>query len=157
MKQCSNLIRVSNILRFHHPKILQFLQVLIAPLFVPIFVLSRGGDDGNTRKKKKERKGKKRQGRKRRKKKNLFHNQLQPVHPRHFTREHFFATVSVTRCTFLLARVLAYFLSLFFFEFLLLYYTTLIVLRAWLQTSRALSLAKNAISAMTLHQKTNIA
>lgn len=112
MRQCS--IRVSNILRFHHPvrsKTLQFLQVLIAPLFVPIFVLSRDGDDGNTRKKKK-RKGKKRHGRKRRKKKNLFHNQLQPVHPRHFTREHFFATVSVTRCTFLLARVLAYLLSL---------------------------------------------
>lgn len=55
MRQCS--IRVSNILRFHHPvrsKTLQFLQVLIAPLFVPIFVLSRGGDDGNTRKKKKK-------------------------------------------------------------------------------------------------------
>ena len=38
-------------------------------------------------------------------KKNLF-----AVHPRHFTREHF-AAVSVTRCTFLLARVLVYFFS----------------------------------------------
>lgn len=64
MRQCSNLIRVSNILRFHHPKILQFLQVLIAPLFVPIFVLSRGGDDGNTRKKKERKKREEEAGKK---------------------------------------------------------------------------------------------
>ena len=75
-------------------------------------------------------------------KKNLF-----AVHPRHFTREHF-AAVSLTRCTFLLARVLVYFFSFFlssffyfFFEFpgLPPLFTPLIVLRVWLQTRRALS------------------
>lgn len=106
------------------------------------------------KKKKKKREEEESEGRRK------IYSQPSPVRsssPLQLWRAHF-ATVSVTRCTFLLARVLAYSfsLSLSFFRVLPPLFTTLIVLRVWLQTSRALSLAKNAISAMTFHQGTNI-
>lgn len=94
--------------------------VLIAPLFA-IFVLREALSVGNTRKKKR-RKG--RRGMEESEGRRKIYSQPSPVRsssPLH-SGEHF-ATVSVTRCTFLLARVLAYSLSfsLTFFEFFLLY------------------------------------
>lgn len=154
MRQCS--IRVSNILRFHHPirsKTLQFLQVLIAPLFVPIFVLSRGGDDGNTRKKKE--KGRRGTEESEGRRKIFFTTNSSP-----FILATSLASTSSPPFQWRVAPFywhacwLTFSLSLsLFFEFFPLYYTTLIVLRAWLQTS--LSLAKNAISAMTFHRRKN--
>ena len=120
-------------------------------------------DGVNTRKVKKKKKKKKREEEESEGRRKIY-SQPSPVRsssPLQLWRAHF-ATVSVTRCTFLLARVLAYSLSLSlslslsFFRVLPPLFTTLIVLRVWLQTSRALSLAKNAISAMTFHQGTNI-
>lgn len=93
--------------------------VLIAPLFA-IFVL-REALSVVTRERKKEKKG--RRGMEESEGRRKIYSQPSPVRsssPLH-SGEHF-ATVSVTRCTFLLARVLAYCLSLsLFFEFFLLY------------------------------------
>lgn len=111
--------------------------VLIAPLFA-IFVL-REALSVVTRERKKEKKG--RRGMEESEGRRKIYSQPSPVRsssPLH-SGEHF-ATVSVTRCTFLLARVLAYCLSLSLFRVRSPLFTTLIVLRVWLQTSRALSL-----------------
>lgn len=125
--------------------------VLIAPLFA-IFVL-REALSVVTRERKKEKKG--RRG-KRRKKKNLFTTISSP----------FILATSLWRALrhrfsdalhlFIGTRAGLLSLSLSLFRVRSPLFTTLIVLRVWLQTSRALSLAKNAISAMTFHQKMNI-
>lgn len=108
--------------------------VLIAPLFA-IFVLREALSVVTRERKKEKREEEASEGRRK------IYSQPSPVRsssPLH-SGEHF-ATVSVTRCTFLLARVLAYCLSLSLFRVRSPLFTTLIVLRVWLQTSRALSL-----------------
>lgn len=110
-----NFIRISNIppsvFIFITPSLLEDTPVppvLIAPLFA-IFVLREALSVGNTRKKKR-RKG--RRGMEESEGRRKIYSQPSPVRsssPLH-SGEHF-ATVSVTRCTFLLARVLAYSLS----------------------------------------------
>lgn len=149
--------------RFHlyypiRSEILHFLPVLIAPLFA-IFVLREAlsVDGGNTRKgkKKKRKKGKRRKAKEEEK---SIHNHLQSVHPRHFNSGERTSPPFQWRVApfYWHACWLTLSLSLSFFRVLPPLFTTLIVLRVWLQTSRALSLAKNAISAMTFHQGTNI-
>ena len=121
-------------------------------------VVTREREKKKKKKKKKEKKGR---GGKRRKKKNLFTTISSPFILATSTlasalRHRFSDALHLFIGTRAGLLFLSLSLSLSFFRVLPPLFTTLIVLRVWLQTSRALSLAKNAISAMTFHQGTNI-